>query len=196
MRRPLVSSAVVLALTLAVGAPASAQVPPNLLQLLQQLQVQFQPQVQFGCKREINLTPVGPPVGAATLGFFGEGEKRHDITRQKFEVEILAKPLTPYLVLVTTSDNPTLQTVGGIFTNFFGLGEFELDNRQPNRGVFFTNEVCNVRQILVVTLTQQPVFFGDFNDPFNFDNIEFEIEIRRGQIEIEVELELNNIFNN
>ena len=70
-----------------------------------------------------------------------------------------------------------------------------MDNRQPNRGVFFANEVCNVRDALVVTLTQQPVFFGDFNDPFRFDTIEFEIEIRRAQIEIEVELELNNIFH-
>ena len=60
-----------------------------------------------------------------------------------------------------------------------------MDNRQPN-----------LRQPnLVVTLTQQPVCFGDFDDPFRFDDIEFEIEIRRAQIEIEVELALNNIFS-
>ena len=45
-------------------------------------------------------------------------------------------------------------------------------------------------------MTQQPLFLADYNDPFRLDNVEFEIEIRRGQIEIEVELELNNIFDN
>src|SRR5262249_36310168 len=155
MRRQWVSSALVLAVTLAMAAPASAQVPTNLLQLLQQLQLQLQPQVQFGCKREVNMTPVAPPTGAAAIGFFGEAEKRHDLTRPTYEPETRTTPLTPSLVLVTTSDNPALQSVGGIFTNFFGLGECELDNRQPNRGVFFTSEVCNVQQVLVVTLTQQ-----------------------------------------
>ena len=205
MRKQWIAGVIVLGLALFMGAsPASAQLPASLLQLLQQLQIQIQaptpsPQPQ-GCKQQINLTPIPAPLGVAQLGYNAQAEKRHQITltsnTQKFEIDInKAASLVPYLVLITTNSNSSLQAVGGAFTNQFGMGEFDVDGK-PNKPLF-VGEMCDVKQVLVLSMSGFPVFFGDFSNPLNLQNeAQNEVNNRQLEIQIELEAEINNINDN
>jgi len=204
MRKQWVTGIIVLGLALFMGvSPASAQLPANLLQLLQQLQIQLSPSPPppSGCKQEISLTPILAPLGAAQAGYNAQAQKRHQITltsnTQKFEIDALAGKLVPYMVMITSKNDPSLslQFVGGLFTNQFGTGEFDVDGR-PQKPLFIS-EVCDVKQVLVLSMSGKPVFFGDFTNPLN-NNDEAQNEINNRQLEMqnELQLELNNINDN
>src|SRR5262249_10337894 len=117
--------------------------------------------------------------------------------QQKFEVDVQAAQLVPYSVMVTTKSNSVPKTVGGLFTNQFGFGEFDVDGR-PQKPLF--GEPCDVKVVLVFNaFIVKVILAGDFGNPLNNNNqVQIEIEDPQMQLEIqnELELELNNIINN
>ena len=116
----------------------------------------------------------------------------------KFEVDIQGGgAFHPYLVMVTSGSNATGTgpsttpvTVGGLFTNSLGVGDFDLKN---------SGSACSIHKVFVVDFlsTANPkktILSGDFDTaPLDAnDPPEVELEIEHG-IEVEVQNELNNI---
>ena len=116
----------------------------------------------------------------------------------KFEVDIQGGgAFHPYIVMVTRGSNATGTgpsttpvTVGGLFTNSLGVGDFDLKN---------SGSACSIHKVFVVDFlsTANPkktILSGDFDTaPLDAnDPPEVELEIEHG-IEVEVQNELNNI---
>src|SRR5437899_12195257 len=102
MRKQWVTAVVMVALALALTVPAWAD-----------------------CKVQMVLT-------SSVLGASGTAEKKVTATTlkspavNKFEVDVHAAPLTPYLVMVSSgTDATSLRTGGAIFTAVAGTGEFD-----------------------------------------------------------------------
>src|SRR2546428_7423469 len=103
MRRQWITAVVMVALALAMTVPAWAD-----------------------CKVQMVLK-------SSVLGASGTAEKKVAAATlkspavNKFEVDVHAAPLRPYLVMVSSgTDANSLKTVGGTFTDVAGLGEFEV----------------------------------------------------------------------
>jgi len=141
------------------------------------------------CKNQMVLTP-----GAGSTAT-GTAEKKivsatlKNPAQNKFEVDIHGKPLTPYMVMVsggTTPDN--LSTVGGIFTDSTGAGEFEVKNAVGT---------CSIHRVKVVALNGATVLSGNFDHALGVDDDAPEVEVEvENEVQAEVEAELNNIANN
>ena len=152
MRKQWVTAVVMVALALALTVPAWAD-----------------------CKVQMVLT-------SSVLGASGTAEKKVTATTlkspavNKFEVDVHAAPLTPYLVMVSSgTDANSLKTVGGIFTDVAGSGEFDVKGGTG---------ACTIHRVVVTSLTKATVLSGNFDTaPLDADDTP-EVEI---QIENEIQ---------
>ena len=173
MRKQWVTAVVMVALALAMTVPAWA-----------------------GCKVQAVLTGNHAGTGTAEKKMLAATLKSAAVN--KFEVDIQGGgAFHPYLVMVTRGSNATGTgpsttpvTVGGLFTNSLGVGDFDLKN---------SGSACSIHKVFVVDFlsTANPkktILSGDFDTaPLDAnDPPEVELEIEHG-IEVEVQNELNNI---
>ena len=143
------------------------------------------------CKNQMVLTP-----GAGSTAT-GTAEKKivsatlKNPVQNKFEVDVHASALHPYLVMVSGGTTPdSLSTVGGFFTDALGNGEFEIKNGSGT---------CGIHRVKVVDFVVQTktILSGNFDNALGVDNDAPEVEIQiENEVEAEVQNELNNIANN
>jgi len=143
------------------------------------------------CKNQMVLTPAtgSTDTGMAEKKLLAATSKTPAVN--KFEVDVHAAPLHPYLVMTSGGTTPdTVTTVGGFFTDSSGVGDFEVVNGTGT---------CSIHRVKVVDFVIQTktVLSGNFDNALGVDNDPPEVQVQiENQIEIQVQNELNDIAIN